>query len=148
MRLNDLRSAPGARKTRKRVGRGAGSGLGKTAGRGQKGQKARSGGKVAPGFEGGQMPLQRRLPKFGFTSRKAPFNDEVKVAALAALDADEVNLDTLKAAGLVGRRTRRAKIIAGGELSKPVRITTADDLGVTAGAQAAIESSGGSVTRS
>lgn len=144
MRLNDLRSAPGARRSRKRVGRGPGSGLGKTSGRGQKGQKSRSGGKVAPGFEGGQMPLQRRLPKFGFSSRKAPFNGEVKVAALAGLEGP-VTLSTLKEAGLVARRTLRAKIIAGGELSQAISVQASDDLGITKGARAVIESAGGSI---
>lgn len=146
MRLNELSPAPGSRKPRKRVGRGPGSGLGKTAGRGQKGQKARTGGTVAPGFEGGQMPLQRRLPKFGFSSRKAAFNDEVKVSALAALSADSIDLAALKTARLVNRRTKRAKIIAGGELSSAVTVNVAPDLGVTKGARAVIEAAGGSVS--
>jgi large subunit ribosomal protein L15 len=146
MRLNELTPAPGSRKPRKRVGRGPGSGLGKTSGRGQKGQKARTGGTVAPGFEGGQMPLQRRLPKFGFSSRKAAFNDEVKVSALAALGAENIDLDALKAARLVSRRTKRAKIIAGGELSSAVTVKVAPDLGVTKGARAVIEGAGGSVS--
>jgi large subunit ribosomal protein L15 len=145
MRLNELTPAPGSRKPRKRVGRGPGSGLGKTSGRGQKGQKARTGGTVAPGFEGGQMPLQRRLPKFGFSSRKAAFNDEVKVGALAALGADSIDLAALKIARLVNRRTKRAKIIAGGELSSAVTVKVASDLGVTKGARAVIEGAGGSV---
>lgn len=145
MRLNELKPAAGSRKVRKRVGRGPGSGLGKTAGRGQKGQKARSGGKVAIGFEGGQMALQRRLPKFGFASRKAAFNGEVKVASLAALEVDAIDLDGLKAAGLVSRRTKRVKIIAGGELSKAVKIKATDQLGVTKGARTVIESAGGSI---
>lgn len=145
MRLNDLKPAKGARKIRKRVGRGPGSGLGKTAGRGQKGQKSRSGGKVAPGFEGGQMPLQRRLPKFGFTSRKAPFNDEVKVSALIAVEADTIDMAALKTAGLVGRRVKRVKIIAGGELDKAVTVATAGDLGVTKGAREMIVQAGGSI---
>jgi len=145
MRLNELKPAAGSRKVRKRVGRGPGSGLGKTAGRGQKGQKARSGGTVAPGFEGGQMPLQRRLPKFGFTSRKAAFNGEVKVALLATLEADAIDVEVLKAAGMVSRRTKRVKIIAGGELSKAVIVKATAELGVTKGARAVIESAGGSI---
>lgn len=145
MRLNDLKPAAGARKTRKRVGRGAGSGLGKTAGKGQKGQKSRSGGSVAPGFEGGQMPLQRRLPKFGFASRKAPFNGEVKVGALASVEAETIDLASLKSAGLIGRRIKRVKIIAGGELDKAVTVAAAEGLGVTKGARAVIEGAGGAV---
>ena len=145
MRLNDLKPAAGARKARKRVGRGSGSGLGKPAGRGQKGQKSRSGGSVAPGFEGGQMPLQRRLPKFGFASRKARFNAEVKVGVLGAVEAETIDLAGLKAAGLVARRTKRAKIIAGGELTKKITVSCADELGVTKGARAAIEGAGGTV---
>jgi large subunit ribosomal protein L15 len=145
MRLNELHPAPGSRQPRKRVGRGQGSGLGKTAGRGQKGQKARAGGKVGVGFEGGQMPLQRRLPKFGFTSRKAPYNDEVKVGALGALEVDVIDLATLKAVGLVARRAKRAKVIAGGELTRPVTVGVDAGLGVTKGARAAIEGAGGTV---
>jgi large subunit ribosomal protein L15 len=142
MRLNDLKPAPGARRASRRVGRGRGSGSGKTSGRGQKGQKSRSGGGVAAGFEGGQMPLQRRLPKLGFTSRKAPFNDEVKVGSLARLDGDEVNPDRLKAAGIVKRRAKRIKIIAGGVAG---RSFTVNGVGVTAGARAVIEAAGGTV---
>ncbi len=142
MRLNDLKPAPGARRASRRLGRGRGSGLGKTCGRGQKGQKSRSGGAVAAGFEGGQMPLQRRLPKLGFTSRKAPFNDEIKVGRLAGLDGDEVDPERLKAAGLVKRRAKRIKIIAGGE---PGRAFMVSGVAVTAGARAAIEAAGGTV---
>ncbi len=142
MRLNDLRSAPGARRAPKRVGRGPGSGSGKTAGRGQKGQKSRAGGGAAAGFEGGQMPLQRRLPKLGFTSRKAPFNDEVKVGQLARLDANMANPEALKAAGLVKRRAQRIKIIAGGELARAFLVS---GVGVSAGARAVIEAAGGRV---
>ena len=143
MRLNDLKPAPGARRTARRVGRGPGSGSGKTCGRGQKGQKSRSGGGAAAGFEGGQMPLQRRLPKLGFTSRKAPFNDEVKVGSLARLDGDEVTPERLKAAGLVKRRAKRIKIISGGE---PVRAFRVNGVGTSAGARAAIEAAGGTVS--
>ena len=142
MRLNDLKPAPGARRPARRVGRGPGSGSGKTCGRGQKGQKSRSGGGVPAGFEGGQMPLQRRLPKLGFTSRKAPFNDEVKVGTLARLDGDEVTPERLKAAGLVKRRAKRIKIIAGGEPARAFRVS---GVGATAGARAAIEAAGGTV---
>lgn len=142
MRLNDLKPAPGARQVGRRVGRGRGSGAGKTCGRGQKGQKSRSGGGVPAGFEGGQMPLQRRLPKLGFTSRKAPFNDEVKVGSLARLDGDEVSPERLKAAGLVKRRAKRIKVISGGE---PGRAFTLNGVRVTAGARAAIEAAGGTV---
>ena len=142
MRLNDLKPAPGARRASRRVGRGRGSGSGKTCGRGQKGQKSRSGGGVAAGFEGGQMPLQRRLPKLGFTSRKAPFNDEVKAGSLVRLDGDEVSPERLKGAGLVKRRAKRIKIIAGGEVSRAFTVT---GVGLTAGARAAIEAAGGTV---
>ena len=142
MRLNDLKPAPGARRASRRVGRGPGSGSGKTCGRGQKGQKSRSGGGVAAGFEGGQMPLQRRLPKLGFTSRRAPFNGEVKVGSLARLDGGEVDPERLESAGLVKRRAKRIKIIAGGE---PGRAFTVNGVGVTAGARAAIEAAGGTV---
>ena len=142
MRLNDLKPAPGARRPSRRVGRGHGSGSGKTCGRGQKGQRSRSGGGVAAGFEGGQMPLQRRLPKLGFTSRKAPFNDEVKVGDLTRLDGDTVDPERLKAARLVKRRAKRIKIIAGGE---PGRAFAVSGVGVTAGARAAIEAAGGTV---
>ena len=142
MRLNELKSAPGARRSARRVGRGPGSGAGKTCGRGQKGQKSRAGGGAAAGFEGGQMPLQRRLPKLGFTSRKAPFNDEVKVGDLARVEGDTVDPGQLRAAGLVKRRAKRIKIIAGGE---PGRAFTVRGVGVTAGARSAIEAAGGTV---
>ena len=143
MRLNELKPARGSRRAARRVGRGRGSGSGKTCGRGQKGQKSRSGGGVPARFEGGQMPLQRRLPKLGFASRKAPFNDEVKVGFLARLDGDEVNPDRLKEVGLVKRRAKRIKIIAGGE---PGRAFTVIGVGVTAGARAVIEAAGGTVS--
>lgn len=143
MKLNDLKPAPGSRRARRRVGRGPGSGLGKTCGRGQKGQRSRSGGGVPAGFEGGQMPLQRRLPKFGFTSRKAPFNDEVKVGDLARLESDAVDPALLKAAGLVKRRAKYIKIIAGGEAARA--FTVSGGVRVSAGARAAIEAAGGKV---
>ncbi len=142
MRFNDLHPAPGAKRAPKRVGRGAGSGNGKTGGRGHKGQKSRAGGNIRRGFEGGQMPLQRRLPKFGFASRKAKFNAEVKVGLLGLLDTDAVDLEVLKAAKLVSRRAQRVKIIAGGELDKAVVVT---NLNVTQGARAVIESAGGKI---
>ena len=142
MHLNDLKPAPGSRPSRKRVGRGIGSGLGKTAGRGHKGQKARAGGFHKVGFEGGQMPLQRRLPKVGFTSRMALDRDEVRLNELAAIDGDEVTLDALKAAGVVNRAVKRVKIIKSGEIMRAVKVR---GLGVTSGARAAIEAAGGSV---
>ena len=142
MRLNTLSPAPGSRRARKRVGRGIGSGLGKTGGRGHKGQRSRSGNTGLVGFEGGQMPLQRRLPKFGFNSRKAAFNAEVRLDALARLDVDTIDLAALKAAKLVRGRVRRAKVIAAGEIGKAV---TLSGIAVTKGARAAIEAAGGKV---
>jgi len=142
MRLNDLSPAPGAKRERRRVGRGASAGQGKTCGRGHKGQKSRAGGKVPRGFEGGQMPMHRRLPKFGFTSRTARFVDEVRLDALARIDAEVVDLDALKAAKAVSHRVRKVKIIASGKLVKAVQVK---GLLVTKGARAAIESAGGSV---
>ncbi len=141
MRLNDLRSAPGARRAAKRVGRGMSSGCGKTAGRGHKGHKARSGGGAKPGFEGGQMPLQRRLPKFGFVSRKARFNAEIGAHALERFEG-VVDMDTLKSAKLIGPRVKRVKVVLGSKLSKPV---STKGLAVTKGARLAIESAGGSI---
>ena len=142
MRLNELRPGAGARKARKRVGRGTGSGVGKTAGRGHKGQRSRSGGHSVVGFEGGQMPLQRRLPKFGFVSRKARFNAEVRVGDLGSLNADSIDLEALKVAKIVGKRVKRAKIIAAGKLDKAVVVK---GIAVTPGARAAIEAAGGKV---
>lgn len=142
MRLNELRPADGSRPAGKRVGRGIGSGLGKTAGRGHKGQKARSGGTVKPGFEGGQMPLQRRLPKFGFTSRKAMVSAEVRLPELALVEGDVVDLDSLKKANVIRRDVRQAKVILSGELNKAV---TVRGVLVTKGARAAIEKAGGKV---
>ncbi len=142
MRLNDLHPGEGARKAGKRVARGAGSGVGKTAGRGHKGQRSRSGGHSVVGFEGGQMPLQRRLPKFGFVSRQARFNGEVRVGDLGRVDADAIDLAALKAAKLVARRVKKAKIIAAGKLDKAVVVK---GLAVTPGARQAIESAGGKI---
>lgn len=142
MRLNTLSPAEGSRKEGKRVGRGIGSGLGKTCGRGHKGQKARSGGSVKPGFEGGQQPLQRRLPKFGFTSRKQRFSAEIRLHELNKVEADVIDLAALKAADLVSGSIKRAKVVLSGELAKAV---TLKGLSVTKGARAAIEAAGGKI---
>lgn len=142
MKLNELSPAAGSKKNRKRVGRGLGSGLGKTAGRGHKGQKSRSGGFHKVGFEGGQMPLQRRLPKRGFSSRTSRFNQEVRLYQLQVMKSDVIDLESLKAEKVVGHETRKVKIINTGELDRAV---TVKGLGVTRGAQAAIEAAGGKV---
>ena len=142
MELNSIKPAEGAKKPRRRVGRGIGSGLGKTAGRGHKGQKSRSGGYHKVGFEGGQMPLQRRLPKRGFKSTTQKYNAEITLGDLQLLDAAEVDLLALKQAGLVGQLAKVVKVIKTGELSKAV---TLKGVGATAGAKAAIEAAGGSV---
>ena len=140
MQLNTISPAEGSKKNRRRVGRGIGSGLGKTAGRGHKGQKSRAGGYHKVGFEGGQMPLQRRLPKRGFKSALLKFNAEVTLGELQVLGAAEVDLLTLKQAGLVAQRIKNVKIIKSGELSKKVSLK---GIGATAGAKAAIEAAGG-----
>jgi large subunit ribosomal protein L15 len=142
MYLNTLKPADGSKKDAKRVGRGIGSGLGKTGGRGHKGQKSRSGGFSKVGFEGGQMPLQRRLPKVGFTSRTARFVAEVRLNELAKVGGDVVDLLALKTANIVGQQIKRAKVILSGEINKAV---TVSGLGVTKGARAAIEAAGGKV---
>lgn len=142
MKLNDLRSAPGSRPEKMRVGRGIGSGLGKTAGRGHKGLTSRSGGKVAPGFEGGQQPLYRRLPKFGFTSRLAMTTTEIRTSELNNLDVDVIDLDALKAANIIGHKFVRGKVVLSGEITKAVTI---QGLRVTKGARAAIEAAGGKI---
>jgi large subunit ribosomal protein L15 len=142
MELNNIKPAAGAKHAKRRVGRGIGSGLGKTAGRGHKGQKSRAGGYHKVGFEGGQMPLQRRLPKRGFKSQSARFNGEISLAALERLGAAEVDLLSLKAAGLIGQNVKTVKVIKSGELTKAVKLT---GLGATAGAKAAIEAAGGSI---
>ena len=142
MRLNTLKPAAGSRPSRKRVGRGIGSGLGKTCGRGHKGQHSRSGGYHKVGFEGGQMPLQRRLPKVGFSSRKAAFIAEVRLNELEKANADVVDLDALKKADIIAENIQRAKVILSGELSKAV---TVKGLAVTKGAKAAIEAAGGKI---
>ena len=123
MRLNSISPAPGSKFAAKRVGRGIGSGLGKTCGRGHKGLKSRSGGSVAPGFEGGQQPLQRRLPKFGFSSRQAKYSAEIRLNELATLDAEVIDLDALKNANLVRRDAKVAKVILSGELAKAALAT-------------------------
>ena len=142
MELNTIKPSAGAKRARRRVGRGIGSGLGKTAGRGHKGQKSRAGGFHKVGFEGGQMPLQRRLPKRGFKSVPARYNDEITLADLQRLGADEVDLLALKQAGLVGDQAKVVKVIKSGELTKKVALK---GIGATAGAKAAIEAAGGSV---
>ena len=142
MRLNELSPAPGSKPTAKRVGRGIGSGLGKTGGRGHKGQKSRSGGKVAPGFEGGQMPIHRRLPKFGFTSRQAQYVAEIRLNELTLVEGETVDLAALKAADVIGEKIKQASVILSGEISKAV---TVKGLKVTKGAKAAIEAAGGKV---
>ncbi|WP_394244950.1 50S ribosomal protein L15 [Halopseudomonas laoshanensis] len=140
MKLNDLRSAPGARRNKLRVGRGIGSGLGKTAGRGHKGLSSRSGGTVAPGFEGGQQPLHRRLPKFGFTSKIAMVTAEIRTSELNKLDADVIDLQALKDANIIGNKFVRAKIVLSGDMTKAVSVK---GLMATKGARAAIEAAGG-----
>ena len=142
MELNTIQPAAGAKHAARRVGRGIGSGLGKTAGRGHKGQKSRSGGYHKVGFEGGQMPLQRRLPKRGFKSQTLRFNAEVTLAQLSALDVAEVDVLVLKQAGLVGQLAKRVKVVKTGEITRAV---TLKDIAATAGAKAAIEAAGGSV---
>ena len=141
MQLNTLKPAEGSKKNRRRVGRGIGSGLGKTAGRGHKGQKSRSGGFHKVGFEGGQMPLQRRLPKRGFKSHLLQFNAEITLTTLEKLGAAEVDLLTLKQAGLVGQLAKVIKVINTGSLTKAVKLT---GIGATAAAKAAVEAAGGS----
>jgi large subunit ribosomal protein L15 len=142
MQLNTIKPAEGSKKARRRVGRGIGCGLGKTAGRGHKGQKSRSGGYHKVGFEGGQMPLQRRLPKRGFKSHQLKYNAEISLTDLQRLGAAEVDLLALKQAGLVGQLVKHAKVIKSGELTAKVALK---GVGATAGAKAAIEAAGGSV---
>ena len=142
MRLNSLSPTPGARKSSKRVGRGIGSGSGKTCGRGHKGQKARSGGTVKPGFEGGQMPLQKRLPKYGFSSRISRTTAQVRLGELNAIEGDLVDLETLKKADLVKENITRARVFLSGELGRSL---TVKGLAVTKGAREAIEQAGGKV---
>ena len=142
MKLNDLSPARGSRTSARRVGRGIGSGLGKTAGRGHKGAKARAGGGARAGFEGGQMPLQMRLPKFGFNSKKAAVTAEVRLSELEGLAGEVIDLDALKAANIIQRKMKRARVMASGSISTKVHLK---GIRVTRGARAAIESAGGSV---
>ena len=142
MRLNTLSPAPGRVKAAKRVGRGIGSGLGKTAGRGHKGQTSRSGGSIRPGFEGGQMPLQKRLPKYGFTSRLAAVTAEIRLGELNMVEGSEVSIASLRDAGVINNSIKRAKVFASGEVTKAVTLV---GVGATAGARAAIEAAGGKV---
>ncbi|MBV5296192.1 MULTISPECIES: 50S ribosomal protein L15 [Curvibacter] len=141
MELNSIKPAAGAKHAKRRVGRGIGSGLGKTAGRGHKGQKSRSGGYHKVGFEGGQMPLQRRLPKRGFKSHLLKFNAEITLSDLEALGQAEVDVAALKVAGLIGELAKVVKVIKTGELTKAVKL---NGIGATAGAKAVIEAAGGS----
>jgi large subunit ribosomal protein L15 len=142
LKLNSLSPAEGEKTAARRVGRGIGSGLGKTCGRGHKGQKARSGGFHKRGFEGGQMPLQRRLPKVGFTSRKKALTAEIRLDALANIEADVIDLLTLKSVGAIAENTQRVKVINSGEISTAVKLK---GIAVTANAKAAIEAAGGKV---
>lgn len=142
MRLNTLRPGAGSKQAPKRVGRGIGSGLGKTCGRGHKGLKSRSGGSVKPGFEGGQMPIQRRLPKFGFNSRKARYVAEIRLNELTATGVDLIDLAALKQADIIREEITSARVILSGEITKAV---TVKGLKVTKGAKAAIEAAGGKV---
>ena len=142
MELHSIKPAEGAKHAKRRVGRGIGSGLGKTAGRGHKGQKSRSGGYHKVGFEGGQMPMQRRLPKRGFKSHLLRFNAEITLRTLEQLGADSVDILTLKQAGLVGELAKVVKVIKSGEIKRAVKLT---GIGVTAGARVAIEAAGGSI---
>jgi large subunit ribosomal protein L15 len=142
MFMNDIKPAPGSRKPRRRVGRGIGSGFGKTAGRGHKGQKARSGGYHKVGFEGGQMPLQRRLPKRGFTPLTRDTFAEIRLSDLERMKADTIDLAALKAEGVISRLKTEAKVVLSGKLTRKV---TVKDMGVTKGARAAIEAAGGAI---
>lgn len=142
MRLNTLSPAPGSRRGPKRVGRGAGSGLGKTAGRGHKGQKSRSGGKVAPGFEGGQMPLQKRLPKYGFTSRIARTTAQVRLGELNKVAGDVIDVQALREADVIRDDVRRVRVFLSGELGRAV---TLKGIAASKGAREAIEQAGGTV---
>lgn len=142
MRLNTLRPAPGSRRAAKRVGRGIGSGVGKTAGRGHKGQKSRSGGTVAPGFEGGQMPLQKRLPKYGFTSRIARTTAQVRLGELNKVTGNVIDVQALKDADVIRDDVRRVRVFLSGELDRAV---TLKGIAASKGAREAIERAGGSV---
>ena len=142
MRLNDLSPAAGSKTAAKRPGRGIGSGLGKTGGRGHKGQKSRSGGGIRPGFEGGQMPLKQRLPKFGFTSRKQLVTEEIRLHELNKVTADVVDMNVLREANLIKCTTKIVKIVFAGELNKALTIK---GIAITKGAKAAVEAAGGKI---
>lgn len=142
MRLNTLSPAPGSTHAKRRVGRGIGSGLGKTSGKGHKGQKARAGGTVSPGFEGGQMPLQMRLPKFGFTSRIGQVTAQVRTSELNKMEADVIDLAALRKANLITADIKRAKVMLSGEITRAI---TLEGIGATKGARTAIEAAGGKV---
>jgi large subunit ribosomal protein L15 len=142
MRMNTLSPADGSKKNRRRVGRGIGSGFGNTCGRGHKGQKSRSGGSVKPGFEGGQMPIQRRLPKVGFSSRVSRITESVRLSELPLVEGDIINIDSLQKANVIKKSTKRAKVFLSGTVDKPFTI---QGLRVTKGAAAAIEAAGGKV---
>jgi|TARA_B110001454_G_scaffold143162_1_gene132928 large subunit ribosomal protein L15 len=142
MQLNTLSPAPGSTKAKKRVGRGIGSGWGKTCGTGHKGQKSRTGGTVRPGFEGGQMPLQMRLPKYGFSSRIGRKTAEVRTSELNQVDADVITVEALRKANLITANITRVKVMLSGDVTKAV---TVDGLGVTKGARVAIEAAGGKI---
>ena len=144
MQLNDLHPAAGSKKAKRRVGRGQSSGFGKTAARGQKGQKARSGGGVRPGFEGGQLPLQMRIPKFGFRSRIGLSTAEVRLSELNKVEGEVVTLDSLKAGNVIRKDMKRARIMLSGEVGKALRVEDAQ-IAVTKGARGAIEAAGGQV---
>ncbi len=143
MYLNTLQPAPGAKTKPKRLGRGIGSGKGKTSGKGHKGQKARAGGYHKVGFEGGQMPLQRRIPKFGFRSMKSLFRQEVRLSDLNKSEIELISLETLKEAGLINKNTKQVKIISAGIIER--KITVDSDIAMTAGARSAIETAGGKI---
>jgi large subunit ribosomal protein L15 len=142
MRLNSIQPSDGAKSDKKRVGRGIGSGLGKTCGRGHKGQKSRSGGFHKVGFEGGQMPMQRRLPKVGFTSIIGRYTAEIRLSELQKISDETIDIDVLKSAGLLNKSVKRAKVILSGSIDRAVTIK---GLGVTKGARSAIESAGGKI---
>ncbi len=142
MQLNTMKSAKGSRTAKKRVGRGGGSGTGKTCGRGHKGQKSRTGGRIRAGFEGGQQPLQMRLPKFGFNSAKARITAEVTLSELSKLDVDVIDLQALKDADVIQEGKLRARVMLSGEIGKAI---TLKGIGVTKGARAAIEAAGGKI---
>ena len=144
MRLNEIAPGAGSKRAKRRVGRGPGSGWGKTSARGQKGQKARSGGGVRPGFEGGQLPLQMRIPKFGFRSRVGLTTAEVRTSELNRIEGDEVTLDSLKAAKVIRRDMKRARIMLSGDVGRALNVKDGNVV-VTKGAKAAIEAAGGSV---